>query len=201
MFTGSRPGRWKGGIAALICIILLQTWSTGMLAQVSAQGTWELLVENAGIASMHTAITRFNTAIFLDRTDIGPSQIMLPPGVCLDNPADKISTHDCTAHSVELSLHTNAIRPLFIYSDTWCSSGQFDSNGRRVQTGGDFDGFYKIRCFTPCGDGTCDWIEDNTTLLQQPRWYATNLHLPVLRNQKCILSGKCKYREELDQFC
>jgi hypothetical protein len=31
-------------------------------------------------------------------------------------------------------------RPLFIFTDTWCSSGQFRADGTLVQTGGDADG-------------------------------------------------------------
>jgi hypothetical protein len=38
---------------------------------ISFQGTWQLLVQNAGIASIHTAITQYDTAILLDRTNIG----------------------------------------------------------------------------------------------------------------------------------
>jgi hypothetical protein len=40
-------------------------------------GTWEILLQNAGIASMHSAVTHFNTVVLLDRTDIGASQIPL----------------------------------------------------------------------------------------------------------------------------
>ncbi|KAI8556734.1 hypothetical protein RHMOL_Rhmol05G0277500 [Rhododendron molle] len=40
--------------------------------------TWELLVSNAGISSMHTAIAGFNTVVLLDRTDICPSRLKLP---------------------------------------------------------------------------------------------------------------------------
>ena len=41
-------------------------------------GAWQVLLNNAGIASMHTAVTHYNTLVLLDRTDIGPSQIALP---------------------------------------------------------------------------------------------------------------------------
>jgi hypothetical protein len=54
------------------------------------------------------------------------------------------STHDCTAHSAVLDLGTNTIRPLYIETDTWCSSGQFNGDGTLVQTGGDNDGFSKV---------------------------------------------------------
>ncbi|KAL0451098.1 UNVERIFIED_CONTAM: Aldehyde oxidase GLOX [Sesamum latifolium] len=87
-------------------------------------GVWELLVPDAGIASMHTAVTRFNTVVLLDRTHIGPSRKLLPKDRCLVNPANP-HRKDCTAHSVLLDLQTNNIRPLTILTDTWCSSGQF----------------------------------------------------------------------------
>ncbi|KZV15549.1 glyoxal oxidase-related protein [Dorcoceras hygrometricum] len=47
-------------------------------------GEWELLVADAGISSMHTAVTRFNTVVLLDRTPqwpitgTTPAQIPLP---------------------------------------------------------------------------------------------------------------------------
>jgi hypothetical protein len=63
---------------------------SGGVLQVEAQGTWEILVENAGIASMHTAITRFNTAVLLDRTDIGASQLALPNGECRNDGQDEV---------------------------------------------------------------------------------------------------------------
>jgi len=53
-------------------------------------------------------------------------------------------THDCTAHSAIYSPGSNKIRPLFIFTDTWCSSGQFDGSGKMVQTGGDADGVAKV---------------------------------------------------------
>lgn len=56
------------------------------------------------------------------------------------------NTNDCTAHSAIYTPGSNKIRPLFIYSDTWCSSGQFDASGQLVQTGGDADGITKV-CF------------------------------------------------------
>jgi hypothetical protein len=148
------------------------------LLRVQAQGSWEVVVENAGIASMHTAVTIYNTVVLLDRTDIGPSQLPLPDGECRNDPNDETSTHDCTAHSAVYDIASGTIRPLFIETDTWCSSGQFDTDGTLVQTGGDNDGFTKIRTFAPCpGDGDCNWVETGTPL-QNGRWYATNQRMP-----------------------
>ncbi|MCO5562764.1 hypothetical protein L7F22_016396 [Adiantum nelumboides] len=150
-----------------------------LIQKAVAQGSWKLLLDNAGIASMHTAVTHYNNVILLDRTNIGPSQIQLPDGVCRNNPKDLTDTTDCTAHSVLFNPGDNSVRPLFIQTDTWCSSGQFVSDGRLVQTGGDFDGLNKIRTFSPCSSsGSCDWVESGSEYLQDGRWYATNQLLP-----------------------
>lgn len=152
-----------------------------LIAAVAAQlpGKWELLVPNAGIASMHTAVTRFNTVVLLDRTNIGPSRKMLPKGHCRMDPNDAVLKRDCYAHSVVLDLQTNQIRPLMIHTDTWCSSGQFLPDGTLLQTGGDMDGFKKIRKFEPCEPGgSCNWVELQDVELVNGRWYATNQILP-----------------------
>ncbi|KAL2633937.1 hypothetical protein R1flu_005416 [Riccia fluitans] len=164
----------------LLKILILLLCSSLRTLQVEAQGgSWELLVENAGIASMHTMVTHYGNVIFLDRTNIGASQINLAPGTpCRENPDEQILLKDCTAHTVEFTPGPNTIRPLFIFTDTWCSSGQFGPDGTMTQTGGDADGLMKIRTFTPCADGTCNWVEQSTQQLQEGRWYASNQILP-----------------------
>ncbi|KAK7390477.1 hypothetical protein VNO78_25783 [Psophocarpus tetragonolobus] len=148
-------------------------------ARADLPGKWELLVEDAGVASMHTVVTRFNTAVLLDRTNIGPSRKLLPKGRCRRDENDAVLKLDCYAHSVHLDLKTNQIRPLKILTDTWCSSGQFLPDGTLLQTGGDLDGLKKIRKFQPCDDKTtCDWEELNDVELSEGRWYATNQILP-----------------------
>ncbi|KAH7285276.1 hypothetical protein KP509_33G020200 [Ceratopteris richardii] len=148
-------------------------------ASAQVVGSYKLLLNNAGIASMHTAVTRFNTVIMLDRTNIGPSQINLANGKCRNNSLDLVLKHDCTAHSVMFSPGPDTVRPLSIFTDTWCSSGQFLSDGTLLQTGGDFEGKFKIRRLSPCSpSGTCDWVEDSKASLIDPRWYATNQILP-----------------------
>lgn len=166
------------------------------LANVAnAQGSWELLLADAGIASMHTAVTHYGNVIFLDRTDIGPSQINLTNGVCRDNPNDLTLTHDCTAHSVLFTPGANTVRPLFIYTDTWCSSGQFTADGTLVQTGGDSDGLSKVRHFTPCpSDQSCDWVEETGESLQDGRWYASNQLLPDGR--QIVIGGRSVFTYE-----
>ncbi|GMN47749.1 hypothetical protein TIFTF001_016915 [Ficus carica] len=161
----------------LILVVVFQF--TFHLSHAQLPGTWDTLVENAGIASMHTAVTRFDTVVLLDRTNIGPSRKLLRKGHCRSDRNDAVLKHDCYAHSVLLDLATNQIRPLMILTDTWCSSGQFLPDGTLLQTGGDLDGFKKIRKFEPCEpDGLCDWVELDDVALTDGRWYATNQILP-----------------------
>lgn len=146
-------------------------FSPPFLSLAQLPGSWEVLLENAGIASMHTAVTSFGTVVLLDRTDIGPSELHFPAGRCRHR--------DCTAHSALFDPSTLSLRPLSILTDTWCSSGQFLPNGTLLQTGGDLDGLRRIRTFSPCPPHLpCDWRELHTPLLAVGRWYATNQILP-----------------------
>ncbi|KAH9290122.1 hypothetical protein KI387_034239 [Taxus chinensis] len=129
-----------------------------------------------------------------DRTNFGPSQLMLDKGRCRDNPKDSVLTHDCTAHSIEYNIGSNRIRPLFIFTDTWCSSGAFASNGTLVQTGGSSDGGSDICYFTPCSGGNCDWDNSQPTKLATDRWYASNQILPD--NRIIIVGGNTKFNYE-----
>ena len=160
----------------MVVVLVMLVVQAMMMVSVGAQGgSWQVIQPNAGIASMHAAVTQFNTAILLDRTNIGPSQILLPNGRCRDQPLERVLKHDCTAHSVMIDLATGAVRPLFIFTDTWCSSGQFFADGTLVQTGGDFEGNFKIRTLAPCpATGTCDWDELAGVQLAVGRWYASN---------------------------
>lgn len=54
---------------------------------------------------------------------------------------------------MEFTPGPNTVRPLTIETDTWCSSGAFLPDGTLMQTGGDFDGAFKIRYFKPCAPG------------------------------------------------
>jgi hypothetical protein len=158
--------------------LAMAAWCLLQLSVTEAQGTWEQLLDNAGISSMHTAITHYNTAILLDRTNIGKSKIDLPDGECRRNEDELALKKDCTAHSVMFDPSRNTVRALWVQTDTWCSSGQFDADGTMIQTGGDYEGLKKIRTLAPCGrNGDCDWVETDEEL-EEGRWYATNQILP-----------------------
>jgi hypothetical protein len=166
------------------------------LQSSEAQGSWQTLIQNAGIASMHTAVTHYDTAILLDRTNIGASQIPLPHGKCRHDDMEKILNPDCTAHSVMLDTKANKVRALWVQTDTWCSSGQFTADGTLVQTGGDGEGQCKIRSLAPCAaDGTCDWVESATEALTARRWYASNQLLPDGQRQ-IVVGGADAYSYE-----
>jgi hypothetical protein len=106
----------------------------------------------------------------------------------------QVSKHDCTAHSAVYTPGTNNIRPLFIFTDTWCSSGQFRADGTLVQTGGNADGNSKIRTYSPCpSSGTCNWVE-TTTPLQLGRWYASNQQLPD--GTEIVVGGRSAFTVE-----
>jgi hypothetical protein len=133
---------------------------------------------------MHMALTRFGTAIMYDRADYGPSGVKLPEGRCRSDPRELALKEDCYAHSVELELATCTVRPLEVWTDTWCSSAAFLPDGTLMSTGGWNDGSNAVRVFTPCGgrgDGRrrCDWSElPVPQRLGRPRWYASDQILP-----------------------
>ncbi|KAG1339278.1 aldehyde oxidase GLOX [Cocos nucifera] len=178
--ASASTGQPHGLVLLSLHVLLLLT--SVSLARAQLPGTWEVLVENAGIASMHTAVTRFGTVVLLDRTNIGPSRLPLPKGHCRRDPTDRaLPGGDCTAHSALLDPATRRLRPLSILTDTWCSSGQFLPDGTLLQSGGDLDGFRKLRTISPCSlddRSPCDWLELPSPLLAAGRWYATNQILP-----------------------
>jgi hypothetical protein len=179
------------GAAAILWAAAMVVAVMGLVAvrPAAAQGSWAVLQRNAGIASMHSAVSHYDQVIMLDRTNIGPSALRLPGGRCRRQPLERVSKVDCYAHSVMFNPRTGGVRALYVYTDTWCSSGQFFADGTLVQTGGDFEGNKVVRKLTPCGAaGKCDWVEtgDRTTT---GRWYASNALLPSGTRQ-IIVGGR-----------
>nr|PNR55137.1 hypothetical protein PHYPA_006031 [Physcomitrium patens] len=161
-------------MAKVVTVLVFLQAMVSQLRAVDAQGSWQIIQPNAGISCMHAAVTHFDTIIMLDRTNTGPTQIKLPGGQCRKQRLERVLKRDCWAHSVMMDPVNGAVRPLFVFTDTWCSSGQFFDNGVMVQTGGDFEGFRKIRTLAPCAaDGNCDWVELEE-LLAKGRWYSSN---------------------------
>ncbi|XP_062018759.1 aldehyde oxidase GLOX1-like [Rosa rugosa] len=156
----------------------------------AAGGKWQLLLKSVGISAMHMQLLHNDRVVMFDRTDFGKSNLSLPNGVCRNNPNDTPLV-DCTAHSAEYDVASNKIRPLFVYSDVWCSSGSVNPSGSLVQTGGFNDGERKVRVFDPCP--TCDWKEIEFGLVNR-RWYATNHILPDGR--QIIIGGRQQFNYE-----
>ncbi|KAH7287936.1 hypothetical protein KP509_31G003800 [Ceratopteris richardii] len=192
-------------LLSAIAIALFMTRKLNNSGQVPTQGgdrgenvgSWQLLSENAGISSMHAAVTHYGTVVMLDRTNIGASQINLTGGRCRDEADELTLRHDCSAHSIVFTPGAeNPVRPLYIQTDTWCSSGQLNGDGTIVQTGGDFEGIMKIRRFWPCApDGDCDWVESTKESLKMGRWYASNQLLPDGYTQ-IVVGGRNVFKYE-----
>ncbi|KAI4321634.1 hypothetical protein MLD38_034995 [Melastoma candidum] len=154
---------------------------------------WQLLQENIGVVGMHAQLLHNDRVVIFDRTDFGMSNLSLPEGKCRYDPAETALKVDCTAHSIEYDVASNTFRPLFVQTDVWCSSGAAMPDGRLVQTGGYNDGERKVREFSPCSGGSCDWREFGDGLSVR-RWYATNQLLPDGR--QIVIGGRRQFNYE-----
>ncbi|KAK9071599.1 hypothetical protein SSX86_008028 [Deinandra increscens subsp. villosa] len=183
----------------VILLLLILMHSMLHESRSDLPGSWEVLVHNARIASMHTVVTRFNTVVLLDRTDLSPSEHGYQRYHCnmsLQNPENPEPGPDCFTYSALYDLINPNPRPLTISTDTWCSSGQVLPDGTILHTGGDFDGFRKIRMLNPCEKTSfCDWEELKDIELAQGRWYSTNQILP--NGSVIIIGGKDAVSVEL----
>jgi hypothetical protein len=101
---------------SLMLIILAFTLVNQALVCLGQPGTWQLLLENAGIASMHTAVTHYGTVVFLDRTDIGASQINLPNGECRNDPNDAVCCQEHFRH-FSTSFSSSRIECGFLHAE------------------------------------------------------------------------------------
>lgn len=105
---------------ALLVLVVLLTWTW---KPVAGQGYYEVVVPNAGISTMHAAVTHYGNVVLLDRTNIGVSQLNLPDGVCRDNPADRVPapphayftcmciTNSCLLSSMHAHVCVNIVTP------------------------------------------------------------------------------------------
>ncbi|XP_071704280.1 aldehyde oxidase GLOX-like [Rutidosis leptorrhynchoides] len=173
--------------------LIIESYTTAAAAAaVTTGGSWSLLHQSIGISAMHMQLLPTDRVIIFDRTDFGQSNISLPDGKCREDPNDTVLKKDCTAHSIEYDVASNAIRPLMVLTDVWCSSGALMPDGSLVQTGGFNDGDHVIRVFkSSCSK--CDWEEIKLGLVQR-RWYATNHILPDGR--QIVIGGRRQYNYE-----
>ncbi|XP_068645925.1 aldehyde oxidase GLOX-like [Aristolochia californica] len=177
-----------GGAAWIFILLIIAVGSGGANG---SGGQWALLQKSIGVSAMHMQLLRNDRVVVFDRTDFGLSNLSLPAGKCRNDPNDTAVKHDCSAHSVEYDVLSNAFRPLMVLTDTWCSSGAVAPDGRLVQTGGFNDGDKAARVFQPC-DG-CDWEETQFALTER-RWYASNQILPDGR--AIVVGGRRQFNYE-----
>lgn len=178
----------------LLCLSLPRmTLSDLAIPMTLMSGYWSMMRQSVGVSAMHMQLLHDGKVLIFDRTDFGPSNLSLPNGRCRYNPNDNVLKVDCTAHSLLYDPTFNTIRPLTVQTDTWCSSGSLSPNGTLIQTGGYNDGEKKIRTFSPCPDGNCDWVELEQNLTER-RWYASNQLLPDGR--VIIVGGRNVYSYE-----
>ncbi|CAA6660588.1 unnamed protein product [Spirodela intermedia] len=168
------------------------------MAGWSGGGEWRVLRESIGISAMHMQLMRNDKVAMFDRTDFGASNLSLPGGRCRQDPLDTVLKKDCTAHSLFYDVSANAVAPLTVLTDTWCSSGAVLPDGTLLQSGGYNDGDRVVRSLAPCafhGGATaaCDWVE-HPGYLAVRRWYATNQILPDGR--VVIVGGRRQYSYE-----
>ena len=160
----------RGNYRARHLALLLLLAFAGGIAPATASGAggrWELLQRSIGVSAMHMQLLHNDRVIIFDRTDFGRSNLSLPGGRCRVNPRERVLPDgDCTAHSAEYDVASNSFRPLFIFTDTWCSSGTVAPDGSLVQTGGWNDGYRSARTMPVCGGGdrSCDWSEKQDAL-------------------------------------
>ncbi|GFP95185.1 galactose oxidase [Phtheirospermum japonicum] len=178
--------------SALIILLLLLHPRRSILTR-AASGKWDLLQSSIGIVAMHMQLLHTDRVVIYDRTDYGYSNISLPGGKCRHDPADKVVHDDCTAHSVEYDVAANAVRPLMVLTDVWCSSGAVMPDGTLAQAGGFNDGDRVVRLFKPCRDNACEWNEIKDGLVRR-RWYSTSHVLPGGR--QIIVGGRRQFNYE-----
>ncbi|KAG0587997.1 hypothetical protein KC19_2G207400 [Ceratodon purpureus] len=191
--------RWSSLVLVTLVLAALQSGLSGV--EAAPLGTWRVVKQNAGISSMHTAVTpNVGSVVMLDHTNSGPSNLTFPDGRCRNTTYDRILKYDCNAHSIVMDPDSGVLRPLMVWTDTWCSSGLFVADGSLQQTGGDFEGAKVTRSLAPECFAVepvakyCDWQQNNITNssaplgLKWPRWYSTNVLLPDGR--QILFGGK-----------
>ncbi|KAM1061914.1 hypothetical protein TB2_025882 [Malus domestica] len=155
-------------------------------------GAWQVVQLDSGVSAMHLNLLPNNKILMYDATAFRISNLKLPNGQCIPFTNDKgEQLTDCWSHAVEYDVQTNAVRPLKVLTDPWCSSGGLTADGRFISTGGWLDGTRSVRYFDACP--TCDF-RDLPDALAEPRWYSTQVTLPDGRF--IIVGGRKAYSFE-----
>ncbi|CAG8602698.1 17193_t:CDS:2, partial [Racocetra persica] len=130
--------------------------------QAATYGQWDF-VGYSGVSSMHAILSpNTNKVVFIERVEL----------------TTNVNINGKPTYSVEYNLDTNEIRALTTLSNTFCSAGAYLKNGTIINLGGAEaqkgfeEGFNRVRLFSSCDDGTCDWQNDVNNLTAK-RWYPT----------------------------
>ncbi|KAH9854783.1 glyoxal oxidase precursor [Lenzites betulinus] len=135
---------------------------------------FDLKAQRSGIVALEAIVVSPTLVLFFDRASDDPLQI-----------------NNHSAWGALWNLESSTVRPLDVFSNSFCGSGALISNGSMVSVGGDPRGFVgnpaihpgnqAIRIFEPCasptGDG-CTLFEDPDNLhLLVKRWYPSSIRI------------------------
>ncbi|CAE6440782.1 unnamed protein product [Rhizoctonia solani] len=159
--------QYCGGTSRLMVYIKAPIASTGSNAWTLAAGG------NSGVVMTHVAVATNDTMLVIDRKENNPL----------------LKADGKPAWGAVWNLQSNTARPLNLTTHSFCSSGNFLSNGTLVNFGGHpfvsrngelvSDGQQGVRLFNPCAaSGSCDIYENPTRMrLSSKRWYPTSARL------------------------
>ncbi|GBC09798.1 hypothetical protein RclHR1_09110005 [Rhizophagus clarus] len=122
------------------------------------------IVGNSGVEAMHAVLVSPRKVVFIDKLE--QNALKRPDGL--------------SALSSEYDLDTNTVRPLGIYTNTFCSAGSWLGNGTLVEAGGDKgdanygSGIQTVRLYDL---SVGDWVELEG-IAPSNRWYPAMATLP-----------------------
>lgn len=156
-----------------------QQVSSFLAAQGLESSRWTLTQKGAtGVHAMQLAIISSSHALIVDKVEHNPLTISGHP-----------------AWGALYNIHTHAIKPLNMQSNSFCAGGTFLRNGTLINVGGnpiveghtssadfgDLDGLQAIRILSPCDSDSvdnCDMYENHFRIrMASPRWYNTVIRL------------------------
>lgn len=142
---------------------LLLLGASKIAAQGAQLGQWTLAAYT-GVSVMHITHSPFtDKTLFLERTEL----------------ATEAMINGQYTYAMEFDTNSYETRPLTVRTNMFCSSGSYLPNGTVMNFGGGEqirngeNGYNAIRSFTPCLDGSCDWVQTPDMILSTYRWYPT----------------------------
>ncbi|KAJ7165641.1 glyoxal oxidase N-terminus-domain-containing protein [Mycena crocata] len=139
---------------------------------VAGEAKWEFVQNGtSGVLALESIIVSPTLAIFFDSARIG----------------DPLMINGHSTWGALWNMRTNVATGLEVFSDTFCASGGFLSNGTMVSVGGNLivnpstvaDGRMGVRIFDPCtdidGKGCTLFDNPEAVHLAETRWYPSSL--------------------------